>query len=92
MDRWGNNPSTVEAIATALAVVAILFAWLSLRESKAQREAFEAEINARMRPWVGLFGFQYKKGESKDPKLAVLLRNFGPLPAQKSKTQARDRA
>ena len=57
MNEWGLNPATVEAVATGLAVVAVYFAWRSWRESKAQRQAFEAEVGARMRPWVGLFAF-----------------------------------
>jgi hypothetical protein len=85
MDRWGNNPPTVEAIATALTVVAIIFAWLSLRESKEQRKALETEINTRMRPWVGLFDFRLREAEDGPAKLIVLLRNFGPLPAQRAR-------
>jgi hypothetical protein len=86
MNGWGNNPATLGAAATAVAVVTIFLAWLSLRESKAQRRALEAEIAARMRPWVGLFhfGFQGAKG-SAEAKLHVLLRNFGPLPAQQAR-------
>jgi hypothetical protein len=85
MDGWGNNPATVGAVATAVAAVAIFFAWRSLRESKAQRQALEAEIAARMRPWVGLFDFWFEGAEGGEPKLRFLLRNFGPLPAQQAR-------
>lgn len=85
MDGWGNNPATIGAVATAVAAVAIFFAWLSLRESKAQRRALEAEIAARMRPWVGLFNFGFQGAEGGELKLRCLLRNFGPLPAQQAR-------
>jgi hypothetical protein len=85
MNGWGNNPATLGAVATAVAVVAIFFAWLSLRESKAQRRALEAEIAARMRPWVGLFNFEFQGAGGDEPRLRVLLRNFGPLPAQQAR-------
>ncbi|MFB9321817.1 hypothetical protein [Cryptosporangium minutisporangium] len=83
MDEWGNNPATVEALATAMAVLAVIFAWLNLRESKANRHAAQAEIAARMRPWVGVFDFAIKGLDGDDgPTLCLLLRNFGPIPAQ----------
>lgn len=85
MSVWGNNPATLEAAATAVAAVAIVFAWLSLRESKAQRRALEAEIAARMRPWVGLFDFGIEGAEEGEAKLRVLLRNYGPIPAQQAR-------
>lgn len=84
MTGWGNNPATVEAAATALAVFAVFFAWLSLRESKVQRLTLEAEAAARMRPWVGLFDFGVEVREG-EPGLRVLLRNFGALPAQRAR-------
>ncbi len=82
MNGWGNNPATLGAVAAAVAALAIFFAWLSLREPKAQRRALETEIAARMRPWVGLFHFEFQGAEEGEPKLRFLLRNFGPLPAQ----------
>ena len=85
MSVWGNNPATLEAAATTITAVAIVFAWLSLRESKAQRRAFEADIAARMRPWVGLFGFGIEGAGEGKPKLRVLLRNYGPIPAQQAR-------
>jgi hypothetical protein len=85
MNGWGNNPATVEAVATAVAILAIFFAWLSLRESKAQRKALEAEIGARMRPWIGLFGFAFDAAGEHERELRLLLRNFGPLAAQQTR-------
>jgi hypothetical protein len=85
MNGWGDNPATLGAAATAVAAAAIIFAWLSLRESKAQRRAFEAEIAARMRPWVGLFNLEFQGAKTGEAKLHVLLRNFGPLPAQQAR-------
>ena len=82
---WGNNPATFGAAATMVAAVAIIFAWLSLRESKAQRRALETEIAARMRPWVGLFDFGFEAAKGGEAKLRLLLRNFGPLPAQQAR-------
>ena len=85
MDSWGNNPATLGAAATAVAAAAIIFAWLSLRESKAQRRALEAEISSRMRPWVGLFSLEFQGGKGHGAELHFLLRNFGPLPAQQAR-------
>jgi hypothetical protein len=85
MNGWGNNPATLGAAATMVAAVAIMFAWLSLRESKAQRQALEAEIAARMRPWVGLFDFELQGAEGGEARIRFLLRNFGPLPAQRAR-------
>jgi hypothetical protein len=85
VNGWGNNPATLGAVATAAAAVAILFAWLSLRESKAQRRSLEAEVSARMRPSVGLFDFGFQRGKEGEPQLRVLLRNFGSLPAQQAR-------
>jgi hypothetical protein len=84
LNGWGNNPATVEAAATALAVVAVLVGWLSVRESRRQRRAFEAEMGARMRPWVGLFALEFQRIDGK-ANLHVLLRNFGPVPAQRAR-------
>lgn len=85
METWGNDPATFEAVGTIVTAAAILFAWLSLRESRAQRRALEAEIAARMRPWVGLFDFGIQRSEDGKAQLRVLLRNFGPLPAQQAR-------
>jgi hypothetical protein len=35
-----------------------------------------------MRPWVGLYDFEFVRDEAGKPRLFVLLRNVGPLPAQ----------
>ena len=82
---WGDNPATFGAVATVVTAVAIIFAWLSLRESKAQRRALETEIAARMRPWVGLFDFGFEAAKGGEPKLRFILSNFGPLPAQQAR-------
>jgi hypothetical protein len=83
-DGWGLNPATVEALATALAALfafaAFYVARRSLRAAKTQTAAMESEINSRMRPWVGLFGFAFND-DSGDQTLNVVLRNFGSLPA-----------
>jgi hypothetical protein len=85
VNEWGNNPATLEAAASTVAAIAIFFAWLSLRESRAQRRSSEAEISARMRPWVGLFDFKFKGNRKDKSELCFLLRNFGPLPAQQAR-------
>jgi hypothetical protein len=85
VNGWGINPPTIEAAATAVAAAAIIFAWLSLRESKAQRRSSEAEISARVRPWIGLFDFRFEGSRKGESKLCFLLRNFGPLPAQQAR-------
>ncbi|MFI7543834.1 hypothetical protein [Actinoplanes sp. NPDC049599] len=85
LDEWGFNPASVEAVATASAVFAVIFAWLSLRESKEQRRAVEDEIGSRMRPWIGLFAFEFSESEDRKRILRIQLRNFGALPAQKAR-------
>jgi hypothetical protein len=82
MTDWGNNPATGQVICTAILVIGVAAAWLSLKESKAHRLALEREIDARMRPWVGLYGLAFDSLEGEVGSVCVLLRNFGPLPAQ----------
>jgi hypothetical protein len=87
MDEWGWNPAAVGALGTAsasvFAVVAVVFAAMSWRVSKKQTVALVREIDSRMRPWVGLFDFDFTD-DMGDQRLRILLRNFGPLPAQKA--------
>jgi hypothetical protein len=91
MNEWGNNPATYEAIGSVVGAIGVLavfistlLAWRSLHETRAQRQATEREFAVRMRPWVGLFGFGYNPSESRGGMLHLLLRNFGPLPAQRA--------
>ena len=93
MNEWGNNPQTYQTVAsvvTAASIVALffttLFTWWSLRETQIQRKAIERELAARMRPWMGLFDFEFESS-SRDQLDSVdaikfLLKNFGVLPAQ----------
>lgn len=85
-DPWDWNPATVEALGAAgaglFASIAVVVAWLSWRQSKKQTKALEDEISARLRPWVGLYDFEYRRNEADQPVLHVLLRNLGTLPAQ----------
>jgi hypothetical protein len=85
VDGWGFNPASVEAVATASAVIAVAFAWLSLRESKEQRRIVEDEISSRMRPWIGLFEFEFLEEADGKRIMRIQLRNFGPLPAQNAR-------
>jgi len=62
MNDWGNNPSTYQAIGAIFSSFGILAAivytfltWRLFRETKAQRQAIENEMAARVRPWIGLF-------------------------------------
>lgn len=89
MNDWGNNPATYQAIGAVVAAVGVFavfvsahLAWRALRETRAQREAIEREMAARMRPWVGLFGFGFDPTGRSGNTLSVELRNFGTLPAQ----------
>lgn len=100
MNEWGNNPATYQAIGavfTSIGIIAVfistILAWNSLRETKAQRQAIENEMAARMRPWVGLFNCKFNlnleienniKTENVIDELHLLLRNFGTLPVQKA--------
>ena len=91
MDEWGNNPATYQALGSVVAAVGVLavfistlLAWRSLHETRAQRQATERELAVRMRPWVGLFGFSFSSSPPKGDTLRLLLRNFGPLPAQRA--------
>ena len=88
-DGWGWNPATLEAWATvaagAFAFAAFIIALFSWRAAKKQTEAVEGEIASRMRPWVGLFGFEFEHGNADTkPRLNILLKNFGPLPAHRA--------
>jgi hypothetical protein len=87
MEAWGWNPATVEAIAAATTTLGVFLAWLALRESRAQRAAFESEMASRLRPWVGLYGFEFKAdtGSNDRGSIGIVVRNFGPLPAQRAK-------
>ncbi len=80
-DAWGWNPASVEAGATfaaaIFAVVAAVIAGISWHQSR-------TEISSRMRPWVGLYDFAFLRDENGKPRLLVLLRNVGPLPAQRA--------
>lgn len=91
MDEWGLNPSTVRAIASVVTAIGVIFAWLSLRERKKRRQAIEREMAVRMRPWMGVFDFDFlpafkREGRDEDA-LFLLLKNFGALPAQKAKVR-----
>ncbi|OAN40344.1 hypothetical protein [Mycolicibacterium iranicum] len=78
METWGWNPATLEASATAVAavfaIIAVVVAWRTF-------SATSSEIGSRMRPWVGLYGFEFFRDESGTLRVGVLLRNCGPLPA-----------
>jgi len=76
----------VGAIALLLTLVVYYRQLLTMNR---QRQASEREIAARMRPWVGLFDFSLERtapylGQKHDDVLRLLLRNFGPLPAQQA--------
>lgn len=88
-DNWGWNPAALEAWATLAAGVfafaAFVIALLSWRAAKKQTDTVEGEIASRMRPWVGLFGFEFTHGAGgAKPRLDILLKNFGPLPAHRA--------
>ncbi|MCU1642563.1 MAG: hypothetical protein JWN03_2838 [Nocardia sp.] len=89
MENWGNNPATFGAVGTTgaaiFAIVAIVVAWHSLRESRRQGGALQAEVRDRMRPWVGLFGFEFVRDHAGKAGLCLQLRNFGPLPARQAR-------
>jgi hypothetical protein len=76
---WGWNPATLEAYATAAAA---LFAFLAAVIALITWRQSRREISSRMRPWVGLYGFEFQRDLEGRPKLFVLLRNIGTLPAQ----------
>ena len=96
MSEWGNNPATYQAIGAIFSSAGIfavfistILAWRSLRETRSQRRAIEAEMAARMRPWIGLFSCKFNinvddKTKFDIDELHLLLRNFGTLPAQKA--------
>jgi hypothetical protein len=70
------------AVYTAFTIAAVVIALISWRVSRKQTKALENEINARMRPWVGLYDFEYRRSDDDKPVLLVKLTNKGPLPAQ----------
>jgi len=78
VETWGWNPSTLEALATA---VAALFAFIAVIVARRSLSATRAEINDRMRPWVGLYGFDFYRDKTGTLRLTALMKNCGPLPA-----------
>ncbi|MFC3962862.1 hypothetical protein [Nocardia jiangsuensis] len=71
--------------AATFAVAAIVVAVISMREARAQGQMLQAEVRDRMRPWVGLFGFDFVRDHTGKPALRLQLRNFGPLPARRAR-------
>jgi hypothetical protein len=70
-------------VLTLLAVTATLWVYYQqLRTMTHQLQGSQSEMASRMRPWVGQFGFGYDDGP--EQLLYVLLRNVGPLPAQRA--------
>ena len=78
VETWGWNPATLEALATA---VAALFAFIAVIVARRALSATRAEINDRMRPWMGLYGFDFFRDENGTLTLTALMKNCGPLPA-----------
>jgi hypothetical protein len=71
----------------AIAVVLTLYIYYKqLRTMDRQLRAMEREVAARMRPWVGMFGFEFVPALAPDNSdvVRVLLRNSGALPAQRA--------
>lgn len=69
------------------AVILTLYVYYrQLRTMDQQRRTLEREMAARMRPWVGMFGFGLDAAtsleRSRADTLTLLLRNCGSLPAQ----------
>lgn len=86
---WGNNPQTWSVVLAAVTAVGVVVLFLNLRESRSQRQALEGEIAARMRPWVGLFGFYFERSAEEINFLRPLLKNFGALPALDARLRLR---
>jgi hypothetical protein len=70
----------VQGLGVAAVTVTLWVYYRQMRTMDRQAQAAEAEMAARLRPWVGLFGLEYVP--SPQETLRVLLRNVGPLPAQ----------
>lgn len=92
--RWRYQITKFEIVQVVIQSVGVIAVTLTLyvyyrqlRTMDEQRKAGEREMAARMRPWMGLYGFGF---EPADPPvqcgdiLKILLRNCGALPAQRA--------
>jgi hypothetical protein len=80
----------VQGVGVTAVLVTLYFYYRQLHTMDRQQLAIEREMAARMRPWVGLFGFEFESTIAADGPvdvLRVLLRNCGALPAQGAQLQ-----
>lgn len=81
---------TFQLVVQDIGVVAVILTlyvyYRQMRTMERQLRAVEREMAARMRPWVGLFGFRFDPAVPPDQQdvLRLLLRNCGTLPAQRA--------
>ena len=80
----------VQGVGVIAVLVTLYFYYRQLHTMDRQQIAIEREMAARMRPWVGLFDFEFELASATQggsDSLRVLLRNCGALPAQGSQLQ-----
>jgi hypothetical protein len=77
----------VQSVGVVAVILTLYVYYRQLRTMDEQRRAVEREMAARMRPWVGLFGFGFEPAappRQGSDVLRLLLRNCGALPAQRA--------
>jgi hypothetical protein len=86
LTRFEFAQLTIQGVGVVAVILTLYVYYRQLRTMNAQRQALEREMAARLRPWVGLFGFGFEAAAH--PKhqstLRLLLRNCGALPAQRA--------
>jgi hypothetical protein len=80
VNGWGNNPETWLVGLGAVTALGVIALFLTFREARIQRQTAETEMAERLRPWVGLFDFEYDPTSDGSDRVRPLLRNFGALP------------
>src|ERR1043166_360805 len=87
MTRFEIAQLAIQGVGVVAVILTLYVYYRQLRTMDRQQRAVEREMAARMRPWVGLFGFAFEpaaRAEQRDvPRL--LLRNCGALPAQRTR-------
>ena len=80
---------SVQVIGMTAVILTLYVYYRQLRTMEAQHRTLEREVASRMRPWIGLYDFGINSpalpSAGGNETLRVLLRNSGPLPAQKAR-------
>lgn len=91
MNAYEAATLAVQAVASIAVVLTLIVVYRQMRTMDRQLRAMEGEMAARMRPWVGMFDFDFVPATTPATAdvLKVLLRNSGTLPAQNARLTLR---